>query len=89
MTFENKVYEGIYYSQFVASWIKVGGKMDHTFKYWLQGLKINGHVIPDDIIFEIFEFGRNGKLELEQNAQFYLNNHEFDPRDRYGLNKRA
>lgn len=72
--FENKVYETIYYSRFVASWIKAGGgKLDYRFKEWLKSLIINGKHIPDEIITEIYNYAENGKLELQEHAKMFLN----------------
>lgn len=82
--FENKLFEGIYYSMFVASWIKAGGYFkkiwaneEHTirttlFRQWLESLCINGEPIPRKIINEICEFANNGKFELERNASRFI-----------------
>ena len=71
--FENKIYEDIYYSRFVASWVKAGGgKIDYRFEDWLATLEINGKKIPYDIIREIYLYGENGKLELELSAEKFL-----------------
>lgn len=70
--FENKVYENIYYSRFVASWVRGGGRLNYSFKRWLESLTINGKKIPKTIIAEIFSYGTNGKLELEESARCYL-----------------
>lgn len=71
--FENKIYEGIYYSQFVASWFKSGGIKKAMFKEWLMSLIINDKKIPDEIIREIVNFADNGKLELEESAKKFVN----------------
>ena len=70
--FENKVYEGIHYSRFIASWFKSGGKLDYRFKKWLQSLKINDKEITEEIIREIYDFAENGKLELQETAKAFL-----------------
>ena len=71
--FENKNYEGIYYSRFIASWINVGGRrINYKFKEWLGTLRINGNPIPEGVIQEIYNFGTNGKFELEVSAEHYL-----------------
>lgn len=70
--FENKIYEGIHYSRFVASWNKICGKVNFEFKLWLNTLTINGKPIPENVIDEIYNFGTNGKLELEENIRTYL-----------------
>ena len=88
MEFENKVYEGIYYSQFIASWVRVGGNFNkytertddgHSiirrktkFQDWLESIIINGHHIPKEVIKEIYMFATNGKYELEVNAKHFL-----------------
>ena len=69
--FENKSYKGIYYSRFIASYAKYQ-KIDYSFKHWLQQIKIDGEVLPDEVIFEIYDLATNGKLELETNAHVYL-----------------
>lgn len=70
--FENKVYEGIHYSRFVASWLKSFKAKEGLFKEWLKSLKINGKPIPDDVIKEIVDLGFNGKLELEEHIKLFL-----------------
>ena len=49
--FENKIYERIHYSRFIASWINQGGKFDRKgqiqFGDWLDTLTINGKAIPE------------------------------------------
>lgn len=72
MDFENKEFEGIYYSRFIASWENVGGKPNSKMKYWLKTLTINGKTIPNEVIKEIMELATNGKLELESSAKRYL-----------------
>lgn len=76
--FENKEFEGIYYSRFIASWIKVGGELRtrnaYLFKDWLRTLIINDKKIPEDIIMEIYNFATNGKLELQTLASRFLEN---------------
>lgn len=75
--FENKLFEGIYYSRFVASYVKVRGKINPTeFKDWLRSLTINGKKIPEDVIFDIYDLGTSGKLELEENLKYYLKHKE-------------
>lgn len=71
--FENKNYEGIYYSRFIASWANEGGSFKRgAFKEWLRTLKINGKEIPEDIIREINELATNGKMELETLAREFI-----------------
>ena len=70
--FENKVYKGIHYSRFVASWCKVGGKLDWTFREFLENLTLDGEPIPKDVVNEIYNYGIDGKLFLEENAKKLL-----------------
>ena len=71
--FENKSFEGIYYSRFIASWINATGcEIDYRFKRWLATLTINGKSIPQEVIRDIYNFGTNGKMELEQSARNYI-----------------
>ena len=76
--FENKIFEGIHYSRFVASWVKVGGELRsrnaYLMKDWLRTLTINDKKIPEDIIMEIYNFATNGKLELQELAKRFLEN---------------
>ena len=74
--FENKTYERIHYSRFIASWINQGGKFDRKgqiqFGDWLDTLTINGKAIPEEVIDDIIDFGSNGKLELQISALKFL-----------------
>lgn len=74
--YENKNYEGIYYSRFVASYVREGGNFiiddQWLFKEWLRQLIINGKPIPENVIREIYNYGTNGKMELEWNAYEFL-----------------
>ena len=70
---ENKVFRGIHYSRFVASWTNMGGKTNWMFKAWLAQLTINDEPIPEEIVQDIYDYGTNGKMELEQNAKAFLN----------------
>ena len=72
--FENRIIEGIHISRFIASWVKEGGKLNFTFKEWLKTLTINGRKLTYDEIREIYDFGTNGKLELETLASRFLKN---------------
>jgi hypothetical protein len=70
--FENRIIEGVHISRYVASWVKEGGKLNYTFKEWLRTLSINGRKLTNDEICDIYNFGTNGKLELEEHAKQYL-----------------
>ena len=68
--FENKKFEGIYYSRFVASWVNTNGKIYRDeFMEWLKTITVNGKHLPEEVIYEITEMGTNGKLELEIQAR--------------------
>ena len=70
MSFENKTFEGIHYSRFIASWNKVkGNTFNYEFREWLRSLTINNRKIPDDVIQEICNLRDNGKLELQEHAK--------------------
>lgn len=70
--FENRIIEGVHISRYVASWVNEGGKLNYTFKEWLRTLTINGRKLTNDEIYDIYNFGTNGKLELEEHAKQYL-----------------
>ena len=62
--FENKIYEGIHYSRFVASFSKKG-EINYKFKKWLKQLIINGKSIPEDVIIcDIIKIGLNYQYKL-------------------------
>lgn len=73
--FENKMYKGIRYSRFIASWLNAGGDCCNVdFELWLRALKIDGENIPEEIIQEIYRFCYYyvGKMELEIDAKRFL-----------------
>lgn len=71
--FENKLFEGIYYSRFIASYVNVRGKINpDEFKDWLRSLIINEKKIPEDVIYDIYNLSTSGKLELEDNLRYYI-----------------
>lgn len=70
--FENGTYNGIYYSRFIASWVRKGGKLEtghdiSMFRSWLKHLGL-GDLAIDRITF----LSTNGKLELEYDAERFL-----------------
>lgn len=70
MNFENKSYNGIYYSRIIASWVNVGGnprKNPDGFKKWLRSLKV-----PEDVATDIYTLATNGKMELEISARRFM-----------------
>ena len=69
--FDNKKFEGIHYSRFIASWTNEVGPVFYEFKDWLRTLTINGKKIPESVIDEIYEMGSTGKLELELSAKAF------------------
>jgi hypothetical protein len=71
--FENKIYENIHYSRFIASWYIAGGSNKRgDFVEWLESLIINGKPIPKETIDEIEFLFSNGKLELETRAKLFI-----------------
>jgi hypothetical protein len=84
MTFENKISsQDIYYSQYIASWVKSGGNFDKEilaesgyivdivwlgeFRGWLRSIGL-----PENEVYEIAKLADDGKLELEESAKAYL-----------------
>lgn len=62
--FENKVFNGIYYSRFIASWNRSGdGFNPRRFEAWPRSLGI-----PEEVMKEIGSMYDNGKMELEDSA---------------------
>ena len=81
--FENKTFQGVHYSRFIASWTKAiirnppSGidKYDTParFEAWLSTLSVCGRRIPYSVRKEILFLYENGKLELEESAKEFLN----------------
>lgn len=69
--FKNKVINGIHCSRYVASWKATGLKTNYLFKLWLEQLVINGRKLTEGEVKFIYNFGTNGKLELESDAKFF------------------
>lgn len=74
--FENKLIRNIHCSRYVASYVNAGGDMNRVgswrFKRWLKSLVIDGEHLTDDEVRYIYNYGTNGKLELEENASRFL-----------------
>lgn len=74
--FENKLIKDIHCSRYVASYVRSGGSLSSReawrFKGWLKSLVINGENLSDDEVRYIYNYGTNGKLELEENAARFL-----------------
>ena len=71
--FENKMFEGIYYSRFIASYMNVRGKIyKGEFRDWLKSLIINGKSMPEDVVWDIYNMATSGKLELEDNCRYFI-----------------
>ena len=70
--FENQDSSGIFTSRFIASWLRVGGKLNNgsdmnLFKSWLRELGLG----KEDI--EAIRFlAANGKLELQNSAKEFI-----------------
>ena len=67
--FENKMWNGVHYSRYIASWIRVRGNiMDgDLFMKWLKSIGV-----PENIAYDIWQMGTNGKLELQTSAMKFL-----------------
>ena len=73
--FENGNFNGIYYSRFIASWVRKGGmlKTGHDismFRKWLTEIGCD-----DETVDKITFLASNGKLELENSAARFLKEH--------------
>lgn len=81
---ENKVWNGVYYSRIIASWRRVGGPYyDETFREWLSSLGLS-----DDEVWEVYDMATNGKMELEGHARKFLESKGIEPvkvRKRYAV----
>ena len=79
------IHDYCFASQFVASWINVGGFDSKTgnkyggklkFMTWLRSLGLT----EDECRF-IFNFATNGKLELQEHAKRFLNSYPITASD--------
>ena len=73
--FENGNFNGIFYSRFIASWLRKGGmlKTGHDismFRSWLTEIGCD-----DETVDKITFLASNGKLELENSAERFLKEH--------------
>lgn len=69
--FDNKTFNGIYYSRFIASWDRYGdGYSPWRFRDWLKSLGL-----PKEVINEISYLYENGKMELEDSASKFCESH--------------
>ena len=73
--FENGNFNGIFYSRFIASWVRKGGmlKTGHDismFRSWLTEIGCD-----DETVDKITFLASNGKMELENSAERFLEEH--------------
>ena len=73
--FENGNFNGIYYSRFIASWVRKGGmlKTGHDismFRKWLTEIGCD-----DETVDKITFLASNGKLELENSDERFIAEH--------------
>lgn len=87
---ENKLFEGIHYSRYGASYAKACAECGTEVHFremckWLMGLEINGKHMDWDTAYEIAELTTNGKLELESSARKWMENRmeSMTERERY------
>lgn len=71
--FENKIIKGEYATRYIASWLRVGGKLRYgkdvdDFEKWLSSIGLT-----EEEICYITELARCGKLELQTSAKKFLN----------------
>jgi hypothetical protein len=71
---------GMYYSRIIASWINVGGDThSRMFEEWLRSITDSNtgeKVLTDDQISDILRLARNGKLEWQNDASRFINEHK-------------
>ena len=73
--FENKLtHNGIFYSRYIASWKRMGGKIYRggLFEQWLR----EKEELTDSEISEILQMAENGKIELESSAKEFMEQNE-------------
>lgn len=80
MNFENVIVRNIHASRYVASWMHAGGstkggKNRALLRTWLEQLTIDGSCLTADEVNKIYWYATNGKMELEHNAERFLNTH--------------
>ena len=67
--FENKLYNGIHATRYIASWFNAGGGMWlGDFEDWLMTLGLTAQEAR-----EIWNMASCGKLELENDAEKFVN----------------
>ena len=81
--FENaKTHKGIHYSRYIASWMRMGGKIypDGLFFKWLEDVE----KLTDEEIRDIKFMVMNGKMELESSARSFMRtNDAFNQAEKY------
>ena len=83
--FENKkTHSGIYYTRYIASWKRMGGKIYRggLFERWLREKE---HLTEEEIN-GIQLLAENGKLELEYSAKEFMKEHEDEDKEESELN---
>lgn len=72
--FTNKKINGINATRYIMSWVRVGGQLGlygegiDEFRKWLRSMNLN-----ETDINSIVYLATNGKIELEINAERFLN----------------
>lgn len=71
----NVLITGTHATRFIVSWLKVGGQLRYgkdvkMFKSWLESLDLT-----EDEVGSILFVAENGKLELQNSAENFLNNY--------------
>lgn len=69
---------GVYETRFIASWLRVGGKLQYgkdydDFREWLESLELTV-----DEVEHILNLARVGKLELETSAREFISKNNMD-----------
>lgn len=71
---ENKKFNDVHYSRFIASWRNAGGKyFDEAFEDWLKS-----YGLSDSEVREVVNIAIIGKLELEVDAENFIKNYKYE-----------
>ena len=72
--FKNEFIKGVHASRYIASWRNSyqGEHSNYLMRQWLRDLKINGEHLTEEEVTFIWNFATNGKLELQDDARFWV-----------------
>lgn len=73
---------GMFYSRIIASWSRVYVDYQvfgNEFKDWLRSIKdakTGERILTEDQVRDIYNLATNGKLEWQENARRFINEHK-------------